>query len=167
MIDVAPELLGRSATKHLLKLVNDRNIDVRSDALVALASVDPTAARTLLPELKRRLRSKDIWEPLLAMWAIARIGDAEAASDVRKAASRWPPHDAVVKVAEIVVKLLEGRTAELIADLDRHEHTQTVWLAHALAIAGTPEALAALRRCAESAPDERCRAHCSGEVATT
>ena len=167
VIEVAPELLGRSATKVLLKLVNDRDSDVRSDATVALARVDPAAARRLLPRLERRLYSDEFWEPTLALWAIAMIGDVEAVTLVRKAASGWPRDHAESKIAEMVVKLLEGRVAELITELDRHEHGSTPFLAKALGIAGTREAMEALRRCAQSAPDEECRAYCSRAIART
>lgn len=51
----------------LTKLASSRDPDVSDDALFTLLEFDRPAAMKLLPRIRRKLRSKDIYEPVAAM----------------------------------------------------------------------------------------------------
>src|SRR5687767_10561265 len=65
----APQVLPRDRAVVLLtKLARSSNPDVRDDALFTLLDFDRSAAMRLVPRIRRNLRSKDIYEPVAAMW---------------------------------------------------------------------------------------------------
>jgi hypothetical protein len=160
-IDAAVQVLGTSATPILMRLAKDRDPDVKSQALLELARIDKHGARQLLPQVRRQLRSTDFWTSIKAMWAIAIIGATDALDDVRAAGLLWPVDYAPHRIADIVGTLLEGRTADLVRQLRDHDHVATPWLANALSIDRSREALEALQECAEHGADEFCRKACA------
>jgi hypothetical protein len=109
----APRTLSRkAATELLLALARDRDPDVSDDAIAALVDHDAeTAAKQLKPLLRRKLRSKDIYEPVAAMWKLATI-DPNSAAEIRAAAdeSEYPFHR---RVAEAVCLWLAKDVDEL------------------------------------------------------
>jgi hypothetical protein len=161
----AREVLGERGVPLVLRLARDRDPDVRDGAVQELVKVDPEAARSLIPALRRQLASTDIFEPVFAMWTLVELGDREAAPLVRQIAaeraSEYPFHQ---KTAAVVALLLEGREDEVLDRIRSHDHELMQWLVMAAVVIGTPEARAALEECARTAPDEECRQMCAGHL---
>jgi hypothetical protein len=97
------------AVPMLKRLIRDRNPDVRDEALITLTTVDRSAASDLLPEIHRRLKSPDVSEPIRVMWALAAIGDLRSIGPLSTAATRWPPHYAAHRIANVVIALCQRR----------------------------------------------------------
>ena len=110
---VAPGVLqSAEAADLLLALTRDRDPDVSDDAIAALVEFDPDiAARKLKPVLRKKLRSRDIYEPVAAMWKLAAL-DPHAGEEIRAAAqmSEYPFHRLV---AEAVCLWLAQDVGEL------------------------------------------------------
>ena len=66
-----------------LRLFRDRDSDVRDVALDELVELDREAASKLAGTLRQRLKSKEFYEPIAAMWALAAIGDKASVDDIR------------------------------------------------------------------------------------
>ena len=82
------------------------------DALFTLLEFDPSAAMELLPRIRQKLRSQDIYEPVAAMWMLARL-DPDASQEILHAAqeSQYPFQQLVAEA----VTLFMRRDAEEIA----------------------------------------------------
>jgi hypothetical protein len=156
-------LLGERAVPILLRLARDRNEDVRMDAVNELVALEPVAARQLAPALRRRLRSRDIYEPIVAMRALMVLGDAADAAEMRAAAevSEYPFHGLVAGAYALA---LEGDDEELARRIEGHDHDAMPWLTVAARHRATPLIREALARCAERAGDE-CANACAETLA--
>ena len=82
----AVEILDDDARRLVLSLTRDRAPGVREAAIAALASLGPDAVRPALPDLRRRLSSKDVAERVSAMRSLAEAGDAEALTAIEERA---------------------------------------------------------------------------------
>jgi hypothetical protein len=71
----AADVLGDGATRLVLALTRDPDAEVRDAALSALISLGPTAVQPVLPDLRRRLHSKEPAERIAAMQKLAAAGD--------------------------------------------------------------------------------------------
>jgi hypothetical protein len=146
-----------------LRLIGDRDSDVRHVALEELLELDVETAAKLGPTFRRQLKSKEFHEPIAAMWALATIGDTRAVEEIRAAANRW--NNALHKnTAEAVSMVLEDRANELTRRIRDHDHRLMPWLSKAARLLGTKEARDALDACARNAPDDECRNFCREEV---
>jgi hypothetical protein len=161
----APQVLGEGGSSVLMGLTRDRDPDVREAAIDELVTLDPDAARRLVPALRRRLRSTEAREPVSAMWTLAELGDRSSLPAIRRLAeAKDLEHPFNARVAEIVCLLLEERGDEVLWRLRAHDHDYTPWLATAARVLGTESARAALAQCAAGAPDEECRRVCAVEL---
>jgi HEAT repeat protein len=160
--DRAAAVLGEDAVPLLLRATKDRDPDVRDVGIERLLEVDPKAAEAIVPRLRRKLRGPEFYDAVSAMWALAQLRYSNAIDDIREAgrAGRQAGKTFQGITADVVADLLEGRDMQLVASLEAHDHDRTSALAVAASLIGTPEALAALHKCAESAPDEDCRLAC-------
>ena len=75
MPGAAADVLGDGGTRLILSLARDRDADVRDAAVPALISLGPAAAQKILPDLRRRLHSKEPAERIAAMQNLAAAGD--------------------------------------------------------------------------------------------
>jgi hypothetical protein len=71
----AADILGDGGTRLILSLARSRDADVREAAVSALISLGPAAAHSILPDLRRRLHSKEPAERIAAMQNLAAAGD--------------------------------------------------------------------------------------------
>ena len=160
--DRAAGVLGKDGVPLLLRVTGDRDPDVRDLGIARLLEVDTKAAEAIVPLLLRKLRGPGFYDSVSAMWALAQLRHRAAIEDIREAGRVGREAGKAFQgiVADIVSDLLDGRESEIIASLEQHDHDRVSALAKAASLIGTPEALAALRRCAESVPDEDCRLAC-------
>jgi len=165
-IDTTASVLGPAAAPLLLKAAKDRDPGVRDLAIERLLESHPVAARSLVPLLLRKLNGPEFFDAVGAMWALAQLRRRDALDEIREAgqAGRRAGKTFQGITADVVNDLLEGRDTELVAALERHDHDRMSALAKAASLIGSPEALAVLRRCAESAPDEDCRLACAAAL---
>jgi len=164
--EYATRVLGAGAVEVLDVLSRDRDSDVRIEAMSSLVRIDPSTAHREYPRLVRRLRSKDFWEPVVAMWLLAEVNDAAAIAEIRAVVPSWTGAVAFrARIAEIVIALLSGRDREILMALRDHDHDENAWLAHAARLIGTTDARLALEMCADGAPDASCRGECQRELA--
>jgi hypothetical protein len=165
----APWAARRSLSKPdavalALRLVRDRDSDVRDVALEELLELDLQAAAKLAPTFRQKLKSKEFYEPITGMWALAAIHDAGAVSEIRAAADHWD--NALHKnTAEVVCMLLGGRGNEVVRLIRDHDHRLMPWLSKAARLLRTNEARHALADCARHAPDDECRNSCQESIA--
>jgi HEAT repeat protein len=141
----------------------DRDSDVRAIAIEELLKLDRREALKLAPAFRRALRSRDIYEPVRAMWALGEVGDTSSLEAIReiRESGRVEFHR---KVATVVAMLLEGRAAEILTAIRNHDHDLMPWLTRAAAILGTPEAQSTLEACASGAYDQECKDRCRREA---
>jgi hypothetical protein len=151
--------LGQEGLTIIKRATHDRDPDIRDAAIEELVALDPREADFLVPELRRRLRSGDTYEPVAAMWTLAQIGAKDALGDVEEVArsADRPWHR---KAAEIAVLALRGDGEEIARRIRDHDHDSVPWLAEAARIVGTKECRAALSWCVDGAPDQSCRNAC-------
>jgi len=149
-----------------LRLFRDRDSDVRDVALDELVELDREAASKLAGTLRQRLKSKEFYEPIAAMWALAAIGDKASVDDIRANAAHWD--NALHKnTAEVVCLLLEDRGTEVVRRIRDHDHRLMPWLSKAARLLGTDDAWDALQTCSRTAPDDECRNFCQEELDKT
>jgi hypothetical protein len=141
---VAPRALNHRAVPILRELVNDRDPDVRTEAMSGLAEVEPSLGQELWPQLRRGLRSKDPFEPISAMWTIARLDLHTAAPEIRDVSQQWPERDWRRKISFIVLDHLEGRDASILQRIRDHDHEAMGWLTNAASMMHSREAAATL-----------------------
>lgn len=157
------DTIGRQGTDILLRLFHDRASEVRDEALKSLLKVDKEAARSLGPSLRQRLRSKEIFGPIPAMWAIAEMGDIDAVpalEEVVRTAER-PFHR---NTAAVVLMLLRNDETGILSRIRAHEHNMIPVLAIGARMLGTAEAVRVLEECAASAPDAECQHDCEQQL---
>jgi hypothetical protein len=161
----AREVLGEGGVYIVMGLTRDRDADVRRGAVRDLVELEPDTARRLIPYLRRRLRSRDLEEPVFALWTLAELGDrGSLAAVTRIAAAESDEHPFRRQCARVVAIVLGDRPEEIVERIRAHDHDLMPWLARAARILGTDEARAALAECAEDAPDEECRNACAVEL---
>jgi hypothetical protein len=159
------ETIGASGIDIIVAAAKrDRDSDVRAIAIDQMLELDLEAARNLAPMFRRGLRSRDIYEPVRAMWALAAIGDTGSIGAIRAFADSATTIGFHKKVAAVVCMFLEGRSAEILAEIRGHNHDLMPWLTRAARLLGTTDALSALANCAGSAFDEECRSYCQREA---
>lgn len=159
----ARNTLGPEAVPLLLRLARDRDPDMRDIAIEELLEIDPQAARSLAPALRRKLQSREFFEPITAMWALAEIGDSSAREAILEAAANWD-NARHRNTAEVATILLGDAPNEILDRMRAHDHRMMPWLAPAARVLGTEEAERVLGECAESAPDERCKRICEEQL---
>jgi hypothetical protein len=152
-------VLGREGAEIIKSLIRDQDPDVRDAAIEELVELDPREASFLTPSLRKRLASKDLYEPVTAMWMLVRIGDRDSTDLIRKI-SRNGAYDWHRRSAAVAVMVLEDRDAEIAERIGRHDHDSMPWLSEAAQLLGTPATLAALEESAKAAPDLECRNYC-------
>ena len=159
----AGPILGREAEHILLRLSRDREADVSSDALAALADLGGNLAPAAVRVLRKKLHSKNLWDPVGAIWLIARLRLAELEADLRDIVEH-PAEPFYRQEAEIALLVLRGEDDAVIQRLTEHDHEHIKPLSRAAYAIGGDQALRALKTCAATAPDERCSQVC-GQVA--
>lgn len=146
-----------------LRLSKDKDSDVRDVAIEELLALDLSAAAKLAATFRRKLESKDFYEPITAMWALAAIRDTDSIEAIRERSVRGG--SALHRnTAMVICMLLEGRDAELVSRVRSHDHELMPWLSKAVRLLGTGESKAALVSCSQDAPDAECRNFCKEEV---
>jgi hypothetical protein len=157
----AREVLGEAAIPLLLRLTRDRDGDVQDVAIEELFQLGPSAARKVVAQLRRKLTSKDIHQPVFAMWKLVELNDRESIPLIRAVAeaqeSEYPFHQ---KTARVICMLMEN-PPEIVERIRLHDHELMQWLTIAARELRTEEARTALEDCSRGAPDRRCRAMCA------
>jgi hypothetical protein len=159
----ARRTLGASAVPIVKRLAGDRDSDVRDVAVEELLELDVGAARSLAPRLRQKLRSKEFYEPITAMWALAQLGDIASREAIGEVGSR-ATNALHRNTARVVGMLLSDDPEEVVRRVRAHDHTLMPWLAKGARLLRTEDARGALRSCAASAPDEECRRFCQAEL---
>jgi hypothetical protein len=155
----ARQTLGVEAVPIIKQVVGDRDPDVRDVAVEELLELDIEAARSLAPRLRRKLRSKDFYEPVTATWALGAIRDVTAREAIQEVGDQ--ASNAIRRnTARVVCMLLSDDPDEIVRRIREHDHELMPWLTKGARLLGTADALAALRACAASAPDEECQGVC-------
>jgi hypothetical protein len=159
----AARILEEGGSRLILSMTRDRDDDVREAAVEALLALDPMAARTIAPDLRRRLHSSDVGQRIGAAWALAELGDrrslARLAEQEREGTT--PEERSVARAATLVLEEDEGA---VVSGLTSAEAAEAPALARAARLLGTPATLAALEECARSAIDDAVRAACRVEL---
>jgi HEAT repeat protein len=147
----------------ILSMSRDRDEGVRKAAIDALLTLDLEAARTIAPDLRRRLYSADAGERIGAAWALAELGDRRSVARIAEQArdAAMPEERSAARAATFVLEKDEGA---VISGLNAGDSTAAASLARAARLLGTPAALAALEECAGSAADEALRAVYGAEL---
>jgi hypothetical protein len=162
----AREVLGEAAIPLILRLTRDRDVDVQDVAIEELFQLGPLAARKVVALLRRKLKSKDIYQPVFAMWKLVELNDRESLPLIRAVADApegdYPFHQ---RTARVVCMLMET-PYEIVERIRSHDHELMQWLTIAARELRTEEARAALEECARSAPDRECRRMCEGALAS-
>jgi hypothetical protein len=156
----ATSALGDKAVPILRGRLRDRDPDVRDDALSKLLVVDPSAVRSELPRIRKKLNASDAYEVASAIWALAELRDRGALERIRQLAAT-PPTPWLVKPASVAILLIEGREEEVMTAIRDHDHYRMKELAHGAALIGGQSALQSLRQGSEAQTDDECRAWCS------
>ena len=161
--EAAARILEEGGSRLILSMTRDRDDDVREAAVGALLALDPESARTIAPDLRRRLHSSDVGQRIGAAWALAELGDGRSrprlAEQEREAVT--PEERSVAHAAMLVLEQDEGA---VISGLRTADVSEAPALARAARLLGTPDALAALEECARSASDDGVRAACRAEL---
>ena len=157
----APRLLSSPQAEELLQAgLNDVHPDVQDAAIEGLLALGPVHAQSLIPRLRKRLRSSDYWTPVLAMWTLARLGDEGARASISAVRSS-PAHPWHALDAAVVDLFLSGRRDEILDRLGSHDHEFTPALVRAALSIGSADAYKALQKCAENASDADCQRLCA------
>lgn len=159
----AAEILKDGGVRLILSMARDRDDGVREAAVDALLALDPEAARTIAPDLRRRLHSPDAGQRIGAAWALAELGDSRALARIAEQArdAPTPEERSAARAATLVLEKDEGA---VISGLHAGDSTAAPSLARAARLLGTPATLAALEECAGSAADEALRAVYGAEL---
>jgi hypothetical protein len=159
----AADILGDGGARLVLSMTRDRDTEVREAAVQALVGLDDETARAIVPDLRRRLQAPSAEERVKATWALAELGDRHslAALEARSDSSEDPAERSAARAATLVLR--EDAVA-VAAGLRAHDHASVPAFAVAARILATDETRAALRECAEAAPDEASRAACAAEL---
>jgi len=159
----AAGILEEGGVRLILSMTRDRDDGVREAAIDALLALDPGAARTIAPDLRRRLHAGDARERVAAAWALAELGDRRSLARLvelgRCAATPEERH-----AAHVATLVLERDEGAVISGLRAGDSSAAPSLARAARLLGTPATLAALEECARSAVDEVLRAPCRAEL---
>ena len=161
----AREILDDGAERLLLDMTRDKDPDVRDAAVEELVALGPDSARKIIPDLRRRLHSKDVYEPVFAMWALAELKDRRSLPAIRRIAdASGPEHPFHARSAQIVCMALEEGRDEIRAGLKAEDGQEIEWFAAAARIEGSEETLAALEDCAWNGSREHARRVCRSEL---
>jgi hypothetical protein len=156
-------ILEEGGVRLILSMTRDRDDGVREAATDALLALDPGAARTIAPDLRRRLHSADARGRLAAAWALAELGERRslAVLSERAESAATPEERSAAHAAALVLERDEGA---IISGLSAGDSSAAPHLARAARLLGTPATLAALEECAGSATDDALRAACRAEL---
>jgi len=167
VVHALSELIVKSAVSStaasalLIEIADgDRDSDLRDDAASALAEIDPDAARRLVPQLVKRLRSDDYFAPIAASWLLASLGANAHHNEVDAYATRAGEDRWQGRQARIVAALMRGDENWLATRIDEHDHDMMHALCRAARIMRRPALRPPLRNCADRFDDE-CRRFCS------
>jgi HEAT repeat protein len=159
----AAEILEEGGVRLILSMTRDRDDAVREAAVGALLELDPESARTIAPDLRRRLHSPDAGQRIAAAWALAELGDRRSLPRLTEQARAavTPEERGATRAATL---LLEEDEEGIVAGLGAADPSDAPALARAARLLGTPATLAALEECAASAREDALRAACRHEL---
>jgi hypothetical protein len=138
----------------------DRDADIRDDATRLLLRLEPEAGRELIPRLRARLRSKDYYLPVSAMWQLLELGDRQAVPLIEAFRDRMGTRHWKGKQAEIVLRLYAEDDEWLADRIVGHDHDMMHVLCRAAGIRRSPQLIEAVRRCVAAAFDPDCNRVC-------
>jgi hypothetical protein len=84
--ETAVSILEDGARRLVLSMTRDRDRSVRDAAVGALLDLGPEAAKPIVPDLRRRLHSRDASERIAAMAALSRLEDRSVLPTIRERA---------------------------------------------------------------------------------
>lgn len=159
-------VISREDASSLLSMVaiHDRDGDNEDAATHALVEIDPKATRRLLPSLRRRIKSKDYYRPISAMWELAGLSDIDAIPTIREFIERTEPGTWRAKEALIILAVLERDDDSVVRGIAGHDHGMMPALTRAARLLATPSLKRALSRCSVDAPDAECRRWCADSM---
>lgn len=83
----AADILDDGATRLVLSMTRDRNRAVREAAVAGLVRIGPDAAQRAVPDLRKRLHSRDASDRIAAMTSLGEIGDESAVGVIEERAA--------------------------------------------------------------------------------
>jgi hypothetical protein len=159
----AADILGDGGARLVLSMTRDRDTDVRDAAVQALVGLDDETARTIAPDLRRRLQAPSAEERVKAIWALAELGDTRSLATLQaRAESAGDPAER--RAAHAATLVLREDADAVSAGLRANDPEAVPAFAVAARMLATDETRAALRECADAAPDDVSRAACAAEL---
>ena len=157
---IGADLFGQRYSQVLLRMLRDRDPDVRNMALTELTKHDPAtvgAARSTLLEMLSNER--DEMNAIQLLHVLGGQRDAAAVDEIRKWAAtpgRWPLSQ---RRAEVTVLYIEEGAEGILARIREHKDHDLMLELMIAARSWTPrqDAIAAVRAGLERADDARCR----------
>lgn len=159
----ARKILGRNGIPLLMRLLKDRDPDIRGMALDELEQLDPALLVPIVPRLRRQLASKDDYEVLSTAWTLVRLGDVTSIGPLEAFRDRHESWTWQAKAATVLLLALTS-PKEIVERIRAHDHDHMTWLSYAATLIDVPGALDEVRRCAEQGPDKDCRTSCSSAL---
>ena len=157
----APRFLGAEAVPLLVPLADDRDADVRTEAMDALVELDLAYLVEFVPRYVDLAKGDD---SSLAMYGILRltryrVPEAVALFDDLALNAG---HPSTRNHARIMALVLKGQEDEILAGLQGENHElMPIWIKAALYL-GSGRVLAAIEEVARSDAHDRCRGYASG-----
>lgn len=103
----AVEILDDGGTRLVLSMTRDRDRAVREAAVAGLVRIGPEAARKAVPDLRKRLHSRNAGDRIAAMTSLGEIGDESALAVIEeRAATAEAPEERAA--ADAAVRAIRG-----------------------------------------------------------
>jgi hypothetical protein len=152
----APKFLGAEAVPLLVPLADDRDADVRTEAMDALVELDLAYLVEFVPRYVELAKGDD---SALAMYGILRLTRLRVpeAVDLFNDLALNAGYPSTRNHARIMALVLKGREDDILAGLEDENHElMPIWIKAALYV-GSGRTLTALEEIARSDVHDRCR----------
>ena len=148
----------------LPELLDDPNRSVQELAMQALGNVAPHLLRARVDLLRRKFtewRGYDDNDPIIHLaWIAVKLDMPELVPEVRGISEDETYHSGDRRQAAVWAAYLERGPEEILRRIEEHDHDNMLDLCSLAWMKGLQAARAAYERCADRAPDEKCRKWC-------
>ena len=148
------------------RALNDPDSEIRDEATRLFVALAPARAAELIPRLRARLRSKDYFLPVSAMWLLLELGDRDAIPLIQRYRDRMGTDRWQGKQADIVLAVFDRNDYVLAERIASHDHDMMHVLCRAAEALGTSALREALRKCRDGDVDADCRRWCADSLST-
>lgn len=155
---------GRELIVLLPELLDDPNLSVQETAMQALGNVAPDLLRARADVLRRKFTEwcgYDDNDPIIHLaWIAVKLDMPELVPEVRRISEDETYHSGYRRQAAVWAAYLERGPEEILRRIEEHDHDHMLDLCSLAWMKGLLGARAAYERCADQAPDEKCRKWC-------